>query len=164
MSHSLHNTRAQTALGRPGVHTSALRDIVASLIEFDDVDARLGGMISALDVRYPPGDGHPLVGRRMSDVDLTDGRRTYQLLHAGRPVLLDLSGTAEPDGRVEYVSARCAADRWTLPVIGDVDAPAAVLVRPDGYVAWAATDTDTAGLDTALATRCGRTLTAAGGS
>jgi 3-(3-hydroxy-phenyl)propionate hydroxylase len=128
----LANTRAQTALGRSGPHTDALRAVFGDLIELPDVNSRLAGMISALDLRYEIGD-HPLVGRRMPDVDLelpTGPVRMYELLHEGRPILLDLRGDPGlvpiTKGAVDVVTARTEADL-----------PAAVLVRPDGHVAWA---------------------------
>jgi 2-polyprenyl-6-methoxyphenol hydroxylase-like FAD-dependent oxidoreductase len=139
----LHNTRAQSALGRPGPHTDALRDVLAGLIKTDTVNESLGGMITALDVHYDLGDGHPLVGRRVPDLDLktADGdTRLVALLHTGRPVLLDLGAGVElPDGwadRVDVVQAQCAAEEWTIPVLGDVPAVGVLLIRPDGYVAW----------------------------
>ncbi|WP_425388261.1 FAD-dependent monooxygenase [Amycolatopsis taiwanensis] len=113
----LHNTRAQTVLGHPGAHTEALRDLVRELIDFDEVNGYLGGMISALDIRYPVADGHPLLGRRMPDLDLKTSAgevRLYSLLHGGRPVLLHLGDHPESaaaltgwDDRVDVVAARC---------------------------------------------------------
>jgi 2-polyprenyl-6-methoxyphenol hydroxylase-like FAD-dependent oxidoreductase len=146
----LHNTRAQTALARPGEHISALRDILTGLIGLDDVNNQLGGMISALDVHYPLGDGHPLLGRRMPDIDLateSGERRMYSLLHDARPVLLDL-GTgvdlrAVSAGRADVVNAQPHAQ-----------APTAVLVRPDGYVGWV--PSSGIDLDAALTTWFGR--------
>ncbi|MGA8115974.1 MAG: FAD-dependent monooxygenase [Actinocatenispora sp.] len=162
----LHNTRAQTALGAPGPHTDALRDLVGDLIGIDEVNRALGGMVTALDIRYPLGDGHPLLGRRLPDLDLEapGATRAYQLLHTGRPVLLDLVDTPWlkdcVDGwadRVDLVRADCPAARWALPVVGEVDAVPALLVRPDGHVAWVATDgaRDDDGLRAALTTWCG---------
>lgn len=161
----LHNTRAQSALARPGAQTDALREIVGSLIVFDDVNRRLRDMLTALDVRYATDGDHPLTGRRVPDADLksADGAtRVYELLHSGRPVLLDLAGDsvlAAVAGawadRVDLVEARSAQDVWPVPVIDEVTAPAALLVRPDGHVAWAAhpgNALDTAALRTALTT------------
>ncbi|HEY3504121.1 MAG TPA: FAD-dependent monooxygenase [Actinocatenispora sp.] len=162
----LDNTRAQVALGRYDPQTEALRAVVAGLLADPDANARLAAMVSALDIAYDLGGGHPLVGRRLPDVDLADGRRAYELLHDGRPVLLDLAADrerhltaaafpAEPTGRcLAYVPATCTATSWRLPVLGTVATPTAVLVRPDGYVAWAAADGGTAGLDRALGTWC----------
>jgi 2-polyprenyl-6-methoxyphenol hydroxylase-like FAD-dependent oxidoreductase len=159
----LQNTRAQAALGRPGAQTDALREV--SLIEFDEVNRYLAYMITALDVRYPMGEGHPLLGRRVPDVDITtaDGdTRVVDLLHAGRPVLLDLSGgvadladvVRDWTDRVDRIEAKCPAERWAVPMAGSVPAPAALLIRPDGYVAWAAPagePVDAASLRAALA-------------
>ncbi|MEY9487250.1 2-polyprenyl-6-methoxyphenol hydroxylase-like FAD-dependent oxidoreductase [Streptomyces calvus] len=161
----LHNTRAQAALSRPGPQTDALREVLRPLIRYDDVNRHLGGMITALDVRYDMGDGHPLTGRRVPDADLetADGRtRVHALLHAARPVLLDLGGGGEPGAvaegwtdRVDVVRARPVADHWPVWPDDEVPAPAALLVRPDGHVAWAAstgTAPDPAALRTALTT------------
>ncbi|WP_404193408.1 FAD-dependent monooxygenase [Streptomyces tauricus] len=144
----LHNTRAQSALGPPGVQIDALRDVFASLLVFDDVNRHLRGMITALDIRYPVDGDHPLTGRRVPDADLkrTDGAtRVYALLHAARPVLLDLRGSAEVQtaaegwgDRVDLVEARSEEDHWYVPGVGEIPAPAALLIRPDGHVAWAA--------------------------
>jgi 3-(3-hydroxy-phenyl)propionate hydroxylase len=96
-----------------------------------------------LDIHYDLGTGHPLVGRRMPDLDLTTikgPRRTFALLYSARPVLLNLGESGAFDiapwaGRVQLVDATYAG-AWELPVIGQVPSPAAVLIRPDGYVAW----------------------------
>jgi 3-(3-hydroxy-phenyl)propionate hydroxylase len=139
----LRTTMAQVALTRPDDRTEALRDSVAELLAMDEPRRRFGAMMSGLDVRYDLGEGHPLLGRRMPDVGLTtaDGRlRVFSLLHRGRPVLLDLGGAGDLDAepwadRVQLVAARCDGP-WELPVLGPVAAPGAVLIRPDGYVAW----------------------------
>jgi hypothetical protein len=122
-------------------------------------------MLSGLDLRYDLGDGHPLVGRRMPDLDLrTDGdgaggaTRVYELLHDARPVLLDLgeggAAAVAPDvRRLRRVDATYDG-MWELPVLGAVTAPAAVLIRPDGYVAWAG-GLDDPGLAAAVARWCG---------
>ncbi|MFD4477944.1 FAD-dependent monooxygenase [Streptomyces sp. NPDC058471] len=160
----LHNTRAQSALARPGPQADALRDVFTSLIVFDDVNAYLRGMLTALDIRYPSDGDHPVAGRRVPDADLktSDGiSHVYALLHTGRPVLLDLCGSAEVasvaedwSDRVDFVEARSEDDHWYVPAAGEVPAPAALLVRPDGHVAWAATGGTpaTAALRTALTT------------
>jgi 2-polyprenyl-6-methoxyphenol hydroxylase-like FAD-dependent oxidoreductase len=159
------NTRAQTALSRPDRHTEALRDLFETLIGFEPVNRYLSGMISALDLRYPIGDPltrHPLVGYRVPDADLkttTGDTHVFALLRPGRPVLLCLDpGTVgaltEAAGgwadRIEIVPAHAEKDAWAVPVGEVVPAPGALLVRPDGYVAWA--DTDPASLRTALDT------------
>jgi 3-(3-hydroxy-phenyl)propionate hydroxylase len=160
----LHNTRAQSALARPGVHTDALRDVFGSLMEIDDVNRRLRGMLTALTVRYRIDGDHPLTGRRVPDADLktADGETSvYELLHSARPVLLDLSGRAELAtaaagwaDRVDVVGATPEDDYWFVPELDEIPAPAAVLIRPDGHVAWAADDdrTDTPALRAALTT------------
>ena len=159
----LHSTMAAVALGQADERHQALRDTVAGLLGMDGPRKQIVGMVSGLDIRYEmPGDGgehrHPLVGRRMPDLELntSDGLiRTFSLLHVARPVLLDLD---DPDGfdispwseRVRLVDA-VYVGTWELPVLGEVDAPAAVLVRPDGYVAWAGGLSDP-GLPVALST------------
>ncbi|WP_037636432.1 FAD-dependent monooxygenase [Streptomyces katrae] len=160
----LHNTRAQSALARPGAQTDALREVFGSLMVFDDVNRHLRLMLTALDIRYPVDVDHPLAGRRVPDADLKTPEGTigvYDLLHAGRPVLLDLSGSAALAAvaggwadRVDFVEARSEDGSWSVPAIDEVPAPAAVLIRPDGHVAWA-TDggaPDTSALRTALTT------------
>jgi len=152
----LHNTMAQVALASPGDRHQALRDIMNGLLGMDEPRRRIAGMLSALDVHYDLGEGHPLLGRRMPDLDLVtaDGAvRVFALLHDARPVLLNLG---EPGGldstpwadRVLAIDAEYAGD-WELPVLGQVSAPAAVLIRPDGYVAWVG-EGDGDGTDTGL--------------
>jgi 3-(3-hydroxy-phenyl)propionate hydroxylase len=167
----LHNTRAQSALVRPGPQTDALREVFNALIVFDDVNRYLVGMLTGLDIRYPLDDNHRLVGRRVPDVELKapDGATcVYELLHAARPVLLDLRGTAGvaavAEGwadRVDLVQAQGEDDYWPVPAVGEIPAPAALLIRPDGHVAWVA-DTDgtpdTSALRTALTTWFGPAL------
>ncbi|MEV7187806.1 FAD-dependent monooxygenase [Kitasatospora sp. NPDC093102] len=167
----LNNTRAQSALARPGALTDALRDVLGSLIMFDDVNRYLCGMITALDVRYPVESGHPLAGLRVPDADLKtadSATRVHELLHAARPVLLDLRGSADLAAvaerwadRVGYVEARSEQDRWPVPGGDEVPVPAALLIRPDGHVAWAnavGASPDTAALRTALVTWFGPPL------
>jgi 2-polyprenyl-6-methoxyphenol hydroxylase-like FAD-dependent oxidoreductase len=147
----LHNTMAQVALGRSDDRHQALRDIMALLLGMDEPRRRIAGMLSGLDVHYDLGEGHPLLGRRMPDLDVhtADGpTRVFTLLHEARPVLLNLG---EPGGfdispwanRVRVVDAKHAGV-WELPVLGEVAAPSAVLIRPDGHVAWAGDLTDPA--------------------
>jgi 2-polyprenyl-6-methoxyphenol hydroxylase-like FAD-dependent oxidoreductase len=139
----LRDTMAQVALLRTDERTDALREIVADLLRMHEPRTRLGGMMSGLDVHYDLGEGHPLLGRRVPDLDLVTRNgpvRLFSLLHEARPVLIDF---ASPDGidiapwsdRVRSIGARYDG-AWELPVIGAVDAPRAVLVRPDGYIAW----------------------------
>jgi 3-(3-hydroxy-phenyl)propionate hydroxylase len=154
----LHNTMAQTALRSADERTAALRDTVTELLGMDEPRKRFAGMISGLDLHYDLGEGHPLLGRRMPDLDLatTDGPlRVFALLHTARPVLLDLGAPGGFDitpwaDRVQLIEAEHVG-RWELPVIGAVTAPSAALIRPDGYVAWVGDGTDT-GLHGALTT------------
>jgi 3-(3-hydroxy-phenyl)propionate hydroxylase len=145
----LHNTMAQVALTISDDRHRALHDTVRELLGMDEPRRRIAGMISGLDVHYDLGEGHPLLGRRMPDLDLesADGPTTvFTLLHAARPVLLDLGAPGGVDispwaDRVRLVEA--AYDGvWELPVLGPVAAPPAVLIRPDGYVAWVGDPTD----------------------
>ncbi len=156
----LRHTMAQSAVQGGDVRTEALREAIGEMLSFEEPRTRMAGLISGLDVAYDLGVGHPLLGRRMPDLDLdtADGsQRVFALLHAARPVLLDLgdqrldlSGWTD---RVEHVVAGCAGP-WELPVLGAVSAPAAVLIRPDGHVAWVGEGTP-AGLAEALTTWCG---------
>jgi 2-polyprenyl-6-methoxyphenol hydroxylase-like FAD-dependent oxidoreductase len=139
----LQNTMAQTALTRGDVRIDALRATMSELLSMDEPRKRIAAMISGLDIHYDLGEGHPLLGRRMPDLDLAtaDGPlRMFTLLHQARPVLLNLG---EPGGlditpwadRVQLIDATYAGT-WELPVLGAVTAPTAVLIRPDGHVAW----------------------------
>jgi 2-polyprenyl-6-methoxyphenol hydroxylase-like FAD-dependent oxidoreductase len=154
----LRNTMAQVALRRPDERTNALRDIIAELLSMDEPRKRLAGMLSGLDIHCDLGEGHPLLGRRMPDLDLVTANgplRVYTLLHDARPVLLNL---AEPGGfditpwadRVQLIDAKYVGT-WELPALGAVTAPTAVLIRPDGYVAWVGEQTQL-GLHDALTT------------
>jgi 2-polyprenyl-6-methoxyphenol hydroxylase-like FAD-dependent oxidoreductase len=143
----LRNTMAQVALLRTDERTNELRTVVSELLRMDEPRKRIAGMMSGLDVRYDLGAAHPLVGRRMPDLDLTTANgptRVFALLHAARPVLIGFAQANSPDiapwaNRVQSIDATYAGE-WQLPVIGAVAAPTAVLVRPDGYVAWAGED------------------------
>ena len=141
-------TMAQTALMRGDARTTEARATVADLLAMDEPRQRYGAIMSGLDVRYDLGlanveERHPLVGRRMPDLDLVTAsgpRRTFTLLHTARPVLLNLGErgalrAARWADRVEVVDAAHDGE-WQLPLVGTVPAPAAVLIRPDGYVAW----------------------------
>jgi len=154
----LRNTMAQVALMRADDRIEALRDTVSELLSMDDPRKRFAAMMSGLDIHYDLGEGHPLLGRRMPDLDLVtpDGTvRVFTLLHDAHPVLLNLG---KPWGfdistrahRVLAIDAKYAGD-WELPALGQVAAPAAVLIRPDGYIAWVGDGTDT-GLRDALTT------------
>ncbi|MGN6406531.1 FAD-dependent monooxygenase [Sinomonas sp.] len=159
----LHNTMAQVALSRTDERTDALRDIVTELLGMDEPRKRIAGMMSGLDIHYHLGNGHPLLGRRMPDLDLAtaDGPlRVFSLLHTARPVLINFGEPGAIDvgawtERVQLVDAEYA-DPWELPVLGPVPAPGAVLVRPDGYVAWVG-DASQSGLREALSTWFGQT-------
>ncbi len=154
----LETTMAQVALHREDDRTLAAREIVGELLAMDEPRKRMAGMMSGLDIRYDLGEGHPLLGRRMPDLDIVTAsgpRRVFSLLHDARPVLLDLAAPGAIDiapwsDRVQHVDATYAGT-WELPVIGEVDAPAAVLIRPDGYVAWVG-DGTSEGLTDALTT------------
>ena len=157
----LRTTMAYVALRRADARTDALRDAVSELVGLEEPRKRFGGMLSGLDIHYDLGEGHPLLGRRMPDLDLVtaDGPlRVFALLHDARPVLLDLGTPGGVDAgpwadRVQGVAADCAGP-WELPVLGAVTAPTAVLIRPDGHVGWVGEGTDT-GLADALTTWCG---------
>lgn len=154
----LRTTMAQVALMRTDERTDALRDAVADMLRHDAPRRQFGALLSGLDVRYDLGDGHPLLGRRMPDLDLrTAGGalRVSTLLHRARPVLLNLGDpgsihVAGWTGRVAVIDAAYDG-AWDLPVVGAVAAPAGVLIRPDGYVAWVA-DPGSDGLRDALTT------------
>jgi len=158
----LKNTMAATALNRGDERTKALHQALSELLGMDEPRRRYGAMMSGLDVHYDLGAGHPLLGRRIPDLDLvTEGgpRRLFTLLHDARPVLLDLAEPGALDiapwaDRVARVAARYAGV-WELPVLGAVAAPPAVLIRPDGHVAWVGDGTDR-GLREALTTWFGR--------
>jgi 3-(3-hydroxy-phenyl)propionate hydroxylase len=144
----LHNTKAQGALITHDERHQALRETMSELLSLDAPRLRIAGMISGLDVHYDLGEGHPLVGRRVPDLDLETAAgptRLFALLQDARPVLLNLGERAgldiSPWPRVQMIEATYEGV-WELPVLGEVDAPPAVLVRPDGYVAWVGELTD----------------------
>jgi hypothetical protein len=145
----LHNTMAQVALAGADDRHDALKEAVTELLRMDEPRRRIAGMLSALDIHYDLGEGHPLLGRRMPDLDLetADGlTRVYALLHDARPVLLNLGAPGGFDiapwvNRVRTVDAGHDGT-WELPVLGEIAAPPAVLIRPDGHVAWAGDLTD----------------------
>ncbi|WP_067565501.1 FAD-dependent monooxygenase [Nocardia acidivorans] len=161
----LRNTRAQTALMRPGTHADALRDVMSDLIELPEVRHRLGLMITALDIDYDTKCDHPLAGRRMPDAALittTCVTRFFQLCRRAHPILLLLDGTPAPVlptgfEHIDVVSAVTPATAWAIPGAGRIPTPAAVLVRPDGYVAWATGEPGADGLAEALTTWFGAT-------
>jgi 3-(3-hydroxy-phenyl)propionate hydroxylase len=155
---ALQYTMAQTALQRRDERVKALVGVVSEIATMDEPRKRLAGLISGLDIHYDVGEGHPLLGRRMPDLDLVgaDGPlRVFALLHDARPLLLDLGQAGDFDitpwaDRVRLIGASHTGE-WELPVLGVVSAPTAVLIRPDGYVAWVGDGTDV-GLEHALAT------------
>jgi hypothetical protein len=155
---ALQHTMAQTALQRRDERIQALVDVVSELASMDEPRKWLGGITSGLDIHYDLGEGHPLLGRRMPDLDVVTGNgplRVFELLHHARAVLLNLG---EPGGfdiaawadRVGLIEASYTGE-WELPVLGAVTAPTAVLIRPDGYVAWVGVRTQV-GLPEALTT------------
>lgn len=140
---TLRYTMALGLLQHRDERTETLVDFVSELATMDEPRKRLAGALSGLDIHYDLGDGHPLLGRRMPDLDLVtrDGtQRVFQFLHEARPILLNLDEHGSFDitpwaDRVKVVDANCKSE-WELPVIGAVSAPVAALIRPDGYVAW----------------------------
>ena len=149
---------AQVALRRTDDRTLALTDTVSELLRMEQPRRQLAAELSGLGVRYNFGEGHPLLGRRMPDLDLatTNGAlRLFALLHDARPVLLNLGKPGGFDitpwaNRVQWIDAKYEG-KWELPVIGEIPPPAAVLVRPDGYAAWVGEQTQP-GLADALTT------------
>jgi 2-polyprenyl-6-methoxyphenol hydroxylase-like FAD-dependent oxidoreductase len=154
----LRNTMAQVALMRVDDRIEALRDNVSELLSMDEPRKRFAAMMSGLDIHYDLGEGHPLLGRRMPDLELVTANgplRVFTLLHDARPVLLNLGEPGGSDitpwaGRVQLVDATYVGT-WELPALGAVTAPTAVLIRPDGYVAWVG-DLTQLGLADALTT------------
>jgi 3-(3-hydroxy-phenyl)propionate hydroxylase len=154
----LRNTMAQVALSRVDERTKALSAAMIELLGANDARRQFAAEMSGLAIRYDFGEGHPLLGRRMPDLDLdTAGGalRVFTLLHEARPLLLNFGERGDIDisrwsDRVWRVDARCEGP-WELPAIGVVPAPTAVLVRPDGYVAWVGDGTQD-GLADALTT------------
>jgi 3-(3-hydroxy-phenyl)propionate hydroxylase len=154
----LRNTMAQVALRRPDDRTKALGEFISEFLSMGEPRKRLAGELSGLDIHYDLGEGHPLQGRRMPDLDLITAngpRRVFTLLHGARPLLLNFG---EPGGldiapwadRVQLIDAKHAG-AWELPAIGTVTAPTSVLIRPDGYAAWVG-DLSQLGLADALTT------------
>jgi 3-(3-hydroxy-phenyl)propionate hydroxylase len=145
----LRNTMAQVALSSPDDRHQALRDIMAELLGMDEPRRHIAAMLCGLDIHYDLGEGHPLLGRRMPDLDVqtADGpTRVFAMLHDAQPVLLNLGESGGFDispwaNRVRMVDARHDGV-WELPLLGEIAAPSAVLIRPDGHVAWAGDLTD----------------------
>jgi 3-(3-hydroxy-phenyl)propionate hydroxylase len=166
---ALRYTMAQAALQRGDDRIEALVAVVSELVSMDEPRKRLAGTISGLDIHYDLGEGHPLLGRRMPDLDLVTAEgplRAFELLHDAKPELLNLGAPGSLDispwsDRVRLIDASYEGE-WELPVLGVVSAPGAALVRPDGYVAWVGDGTHPA-LDDALATWFGPPRTGAPG-
>ncbi|PND58800.1 hypothetical protein CRM90_05305 [Mycobacterium sp. ENV421] len=139
----LQTTMAQMALLRTDDRTKALHDNISEMLGIDEARKAFAARMSGLDIRYDLGAGHPLLGRRMPDLDIhtaTGPTRVFELLHAARPVLLDFDdpGGIDLAGWADRVSLVTAQYRgaWKLPALGEVAAPTRVLIRPDGHVAW----------------------------
>jgi 2-polyprenyl-6-methoxyphenol hydroxylase-like FAD-dependent oxidoreductase len=154
----LRNTMAQVALSSHDDRHQALRDTMTELLSMDEPRRRIAAMLTGLDIHYDLGEGHPLLGRRMPDLDLVTAQgtvRAFALLHDARAVRLHLGKpwACDPAPWLDRVLAIDAdyGGEWELPVLGHVAAPAAVLIRPDGHVAWVGDGTDT-GLRNALTT------------
>lgn len=155
---ALRHTMAQGTLQRRDDRMQALVDVLSEVASMEEPRRWLAGIISGLDIHYDLGEGHPLLGRRMPDLDLVtaDGPlRVFELLHDARPLLLNLGEPGDVDiapwaDRVQLIDASCKGG-WELPVLGVVSAPTAVLIRPDGYVAWVGEGTQL-GLPDALET------------
>lgn len=158
--------RAQSILCQPDPKLHDLLELMARLIGFDDVNRYLAATVSGLDLRYPITGDHPLLGRRVPDADITTttgDKRIYDLLHAARPVLLDLSNTtgladaaSEWTDRIAIARAEGSGAPWALPDGGSIPEPAALLIRPDGYLAWVADgDPNLVALQHALTSWCG---------
>jgi 2-polyprenyl-6-methoxyphenol hydroxylase-like FAD-dependent oxidoreductase len=158
----LQHTLAITALSRGDDRTNALRKMMSAVMQMNEPRKWYTAMTSGLGIRYDLGEGHPMLGCRMPDLDLMteDGAlRVFDLLHEAKPVLLNLGEPGMFDisawaDRVQLIGAR-SADTWELPALGVIAAPASVLIRPDGYVAWAG-DRNQVGLSDALTTWFGR--------
>ena len=158
----LRNTMALTAVYRSDDRIRALHDMVYELLQVDEARKRYVAMMSGLDVHYDLGDGHPLLGRRMPDLELIVANRPQRvsaLLHDALPVLLNLGSPGSFDvagwsDRVQLIDAEYRG-AWEVPAVGAVKAPSAILIRPDGHVAWVGNGTEL-GLVEALTTWCGR--------
>jgi 2-polyprenyl-6-methoxyphenol hydroxylase-like FAD-dependent oxidoreductase len=152
----LHDTMAQTALNGPGARVAALRDVMTELFQLDEPRTKIANTLCGLDIRYDLGPGHPLLGRRMPDLNLitADGRSSvFALLHDAQGILLQLQDPFDIDltrwaPRVSTIRAQ-ATDEWNRPELGRACAPTAVLIRPDGHIAWVS-DNASDGLPDAL--------------
>ena len=150
----LRHTLAAVALRRDDDRTRALREMFGDLLAVPEARRVLAGEMTQLGLRYDFGEGHPLLGRRMPDLEVRSDDspvRVYSMMHRAQALLIDLRGGLDIGGWSDRVrTVRASYDGpWDLPVLGEVKAPSAVLVRPDGYVAWVGEGTD-AGLAEAL--------------
>jgi 3-(3-hydroxy-phenyl)propionate hydroxylase len=151
----VRNTMAQSALLRLDDRAKALKSVLSDLLNMDEPRRRMAAMMSGLDIRYDFGEGHPLLGRRMPNLDLMTSngpQQVFALLHAALPVLLNLGASASFDitpwaDRVQLIDASYVG-KWELPALGEVVAPTAVLIRPDGHVAWVGDSTQLGLTDT----------------
>ena len=142
---------AQTVLQRADPRTVTLTKTMAELLAMNEPRITIAARIHGLDIAYDLGPGHPLLGRRMPDLDLETEEgttRVYAFLRGAKPILVNLGAPGSIDMAgwadcVRLVDARYAGE-WDLPVLGRVQAPTAVLVRPDGYVAWVDPGADSA--------------------
>lgn len=140
---ALRLSMAQTVLQRADPRTAALNEILGEVMTTAPARTQVAGLIHGLDIVYDFGEGHPLLGRRIPDLDVDTAvgpTRVYALLHEAKPMLLNFAAAGRIDisawaDRVRTVDARFTGT-WELPVLGKVAAPTAVLVRPDGHVAW----------------------------
>ena len=162
----LKMVRAQSVLFDPDPRVADLVEIMTRLVRFDDGNRYLSTTMSGLDVRYPMPGAHPMLGYRVPDADISTrggDKRVFELLRAARPVLLDMTGTADlADAaagwadRVDVVAADCPSQAWEVPGAGTIPTPAALLIRPDGHVAWATDrEPDLGALHEALNAWCG---------
>ncbi|MGH8778833.1 FAD-dependent monooxygenase [Paraburkholderia sp.] len=174
--------RAQSLLCDPGDRVVELVDVMTDLVSLPEVNDRLSAMLSGLGIRYHLPGAHPLIGYRVPDADImtdTGLRRVHELLRSARFVLLDLAGTTstrsnattvpfglppvdlganitEWAGRVDTVRGNAMTREWRIPGRAAIVAPAAVLIRPDGHVAWACDGpADVSALRLALTQWCG---------
>ncbi|MEG9553412.1 MULTISPECIES: FAD-dependent monooxygenase [Streptomyces] len=144
-SRLLMNTRAQGLLLLGGPEVQPLREVFGELVRFDEVARHLAAMVSGQEIRYDVGGGgHPLLGRRMPHLELLGAEHktsTTELLRTGRGLLLDLTGNARLRQRAVPWAARVdtvVAEPQDGPAVQGLAGTTALLIRPDGHVAWAA--------------------------
>ncbi len=139
----LDNTRAQTLLMSTEPGPQSVRRLLSELMDFEDVNRYLIEKLIGIGIRYDFGEGHDLLGRRMRDVPLKRGGRLYEQMHAGRGLLLDRTGRLSVSGwadRVDHVIDTGEGDTSEgEEERNELDVPA-VLLRPDGHVAWVGED------------------------